>query len=323
MPKLSIIVPIYNVEQYIEHCARSLFEQTLDDIEYIFVNDCSPDNSVYILTDVLKDYPHRIPYVKIINHSVNSGLTKTRNTGLSIAKGDYIAHCDSDDWVDTDMYSRLYNKAVETNSEIVFSDFYFAYKERVEVYRAADYDKDKKKLIQNYISSVWTSLCNMIVKRTIYDNYNLRAPEHISYCEDFWLSVRLFLYSEKTTKISEPFYYYNQHNETSIMHNLMNYSGDDMRCYLETIDLFINEGLIDDFQEVLSWRVLNAFHFDMYHPEKHKEIITIYPASHKYILSCPFYTKKQKALMWLLTHHCRVLVLLFLKLRHLLGRSEI
>ena len=96
MHKISIIVPIYNVEQYIERCARSLFEQTYDDIEYVFVDDCSPDNSLNILYEVLNDYPHRISNVKIIRHIENKGLTAARNSGLEVATGDYIAHCDSD-----------------------------------------------------------------------------------------------------------------------------------------------------------------------------------------------------------------------------------
>jgi hypothetical protein len=160
----------------------------------------------------------------------------------------------------------------------------------------------------------------MIVKRNIYVNYNLKSPEHICYCEDFWLSVRLFYYSKNVTKISKPFYYYDQRNSQSIMHNLNIYKGDDMNSYLETIDFFSKKGVIKEFEKVLSWRVLNAFHFDMYFPEQHKRITRIYPQSHKYILSCPFYTRNQKIMMWMLTHHCRPLVLLFIKLRRFLGR---
>lgn len=320
MPRISVIVPIYRVEKYIERCARSLFDQTLEEIEYIFVNDCTPDRSIEILHSIMHEYPHRAPYVRIINHETNKGLTKTRNTGLSVATGEYIAHCDSDDWVDCDMYRRLYNHAVKTKSDIVYSDILMAYKSKTEYYSSASYDPDKSKLLQNYISSVWTSLVNMIVKRSIYENNNLRSPEHISYCEDFWLSVRLFYYSKKITKISEAYYHYYQENDSSIMHNLKRHKGDDMSCYLETIDLFASNGDLGDYEKVLSWRVLNAIHFDMYFPEKHEEINRIYPASHKYILSCPFYTKKQKIMMWLLTHNCRFPVLMFIKLRNILGR---
>lgn len=323
LPKVTVIIPIYCVEKYIERCARSLFDQTLEEIEYIFVNDCTPDRSVEILHSIMHEYPHRAPYVRIINHETNKGLTKTRNTGLSVATGEYIAHCDSDDWVDCDMYRRLYNHAVKTKSDIVYSDIHIAYKSKTEYYNSANYDPDKSKLLQNYISSVWTSLVNMIVKRSIYENNNLRSPEHISYCEDFWLSVRLLHFAKKISKVSKAFYYYNQENGMSIMHNLQNHRGDDMKCYLETIEFFREEGVLEKYQQEISWRVLNAFHFDMYVPQKHKHILSIFPICHKYILSCPFYIKRQKQLMWLLSHHCRWVVLLFIFFRNLLRREAL
>ena len=87
MYQISIIIPIYKTEKYIERCAISLFEQTLKSIEYIFVNDCTPDNSIQILKNVLKRYPNRISDTKIINHEFNRGLAAARNTGRSIAQG--------------------------------------------------------------------------------------------------------------------------------------------------------------------------------------------------------------------------------------------
>lgn len=321
MPKVSVIIPIYKVEQYIERCARSLFEQTLDDIEYIFVDDCTPDKSIEILYAVLKDYPHRAPNVKVLTHEINQGLTKTRNTGLSVATGEYIAHCDSDDWVDCDMYRKLYTQAVDSKSDIVYSDFYFAYDDRNTICPTVHCDSDKKVFLRNYISSIWTVIWNMIAKKSIYDDYSLKSPEHICYCEDFWLTVRLLYHSSKTTKLSEPLYFYNQCNASSIMHNLQSHVGDDLKCFFETIEMFTNYGCFADYEEPLSWRMLSALHFDMYFPEKHKEIVSIYPQSHKYILSCPFYTRKQKIMMWLLTHKCRLPVLLFIKIRNLFGRE--
>ena len=94
-PLISIIVPVYNVSRYIERCARSLFEQSLNDIEYIFVDDCSPDNSIEILHQILSDYPSRMAQVKIISHEKNRGVAAARNTGLKLASGEFIAQCDS------------------------------------------------------------------------------------------------------------------------------------------------------------------------------------------------------------------------------------
>lgn len=111
-PKVSVIIPVYGVERYIEQCARSLFSQTMrDGIEYIFVDDCSPDKSIEILEDILREYPHREPQVKIIRHTENQGIGGTRRTGVKNATGEYIIHCDSDDWVEPDMYEMLYGKA--------------------------------------------------------------------------------------------------------------------------------------------------------------------------------------------------------------------
>ena len=123
--KVSVCIPVYGVEKYIERCARSLFEQTMaEGIEFIFVNDCTKDRSIEILEQVLSEYPQRKEQVKIIHHKKNGGLVAARNTGLKHATGDYIIHCDSDDWVDLNMYEAMYNKAIETNADMVYSDFY-------------------------------------------------------------------------------------------------------------------------------------------------------------------------------------------------------
>ncbi len=116
---VSIIVPIYNVEKYIERCAVSLFEQDFEDIEYIFVNDCTPDNSIQILEEVIEKYPNRKSNVKIIHYKANKGLGSARKTGLEQATGEYVLHIDSDDWVELDMVLCLYNKAIETDADIV------------------------------------------------------------------------------------------------------------------------------------------------------------------------------------------------------------
>ena len=119
MPAVSVIVLVYKVEKYIERCARSLFEQTLQDIEYIFVDDCTPDRSIEILEWVLEDYPERKSQVIILHNERNSGLPFSRRRGVEAASGDYIIHCDSDDWPESDMYAKLYAKASSENLDMV------------------------------------------------------------------------------------------------------------------------------------------------------------------------------------------------------------
>src|SRR5574344_1573459 len=111
-PTISVIVPIYCVENYIERCVRSLFKQSLTDVEYIFVNDATPDNSMNILNMLLTEFKDYASRIKIINNPINRGLSCVRNSGLEVASGQYVIFADSDDWVEPDMYETLYEKAI-------------------------------------------------------------------------------------------------------------------------------------------------------------------------------------------------------------------
>ena len=105
--RVSIITPIFKVRNFIERCVCSLFEQTLQDVEYIFVDDASPDDSIEILKSCIERYPERKAQVTILTHEQNKGLPAARNTGLAVATGEYVFHCDSDDFVETDMLEEM------------------------------------------------------------------------------------------------------------------------------------------------------------------------------------------------------------------------
>lgn len=118
-PKVSVIIPVYNVEQYLRECLDSVVNQTLKDIEIICVNDGSPDNSLAIL----EEYAAKDERIKIINKE-NGGLSSARNCAIPLAQGEYIGFVDSDDWIDLDFYEKLYNTAKEYNAEIACADLY-------------------------------------------------------------------------------------------------------------------------------------------------------------------------------------------------------
>lgn len=213
MTKVSVIVPIYNVEQYIERCARSLFEQTLDDIEYIFVNDCTPDKSMQILNKVITEYPSRQTNIKIINNQRNLGLPKTRQRGISSATGEYIIHCDSDDWNDLRLYETLYNEAKVKNLDIVWCDFY-----RIDG-RKKEIDKQntkisKRDILQDILKGKkMGTLWNHLVKRSIIDDNEIMVP--VSFMmEDSVVLVQYVFYAVSFGYIPEPLYYYRQHIES-------------------------------------------------------------------------------------------------------------
>lgn len=123
LPLVSVIVPVYRAEKFIQQCARSLFEQTLEEMEFIFVNDCTPDSSMVILREIIKEYPNRARQVRIVEHDQNKGSATARNTGLDNARGSYIIYCDSDDWVEREMYEKMIKKAFDDKADIVGCDF--------------------------------------------------------------------------------------------------------------------------------------------------------------------------------------------------------
>ena len=122
MPDVSVIIPIYNVGRFIGRCADSLMRQTLPDVEFIFVNDCTPDDSLTVLESVISRYDRD---VKIISHKENKGLPSARNSGLAIAKGEFIFHCDGDDWVEENLLERMIFEARLKKADFIYCDFFF------------------------------------------------------------------------------------------------------------------------------------------------------------------------------------------------------
>lgn len=323
--KVSVIIPVYNMSAYIERCARSLFEQTLDDMEYIFVDDCSSDNSVGILERVVQDYIGKLDAsrVRIVRHPRNEGVSIARNTGLNLAVGDYIAYCDADDYPSASMYEKLYDQAIKADADVVYCDFWMDDQEGKHYYATPECMDDKTTFLRRYIASGWTVLWNMIAKRDLYLAYGLQCPGHITYCEDFHLSVRLLYHARKIIKVNEALYDYNQRNQSSAMRNRgPRQEKDEQTVCLDLIDFFSKEGVLADYKQEMSWRVLKSKQEMVLDPERHAAFLQLYPESHDYIDSCPnsFCNRKIRLMMRLLARNKRWMVLVIICFRKLLGR---
>ena len=198
--KVSVIVPVYNVEKYIEKCLDSLGNQTLKDIEIIVVNDGSPDNSQEIINRYVKKYPKKVKsYIK-----ENGGQGSARNFGLTVATGEYIGYVDSDDYVELDMYEKLYNKATRNNLNVVICGSYNAYesgKREVELDR--EIFKDKKKNAFFGRMAVW----NKIYKRELLVDSNVSFRSKLWY-EDLDFTLQILAGAEKIGYVNKPFYNY-------------------------------------------------------------------------------------------------------------------
>ena len=125
---VSVIIPIYKVESFIVRCVESLFNQSLSEgVEFIFVNDATPDRSVELLQEQLGFFPSRKEQVILLEHAENKGLPAARNTGLSVAKGEYVFHCDSDDFLEADGLEKMYKAAKEQEADIVWCDWFLSF----------------------------------------------------------------------------------------------------------------------------------------------------------------------------------------------------
>lgn len=202
MPKVSIITPIYGVEKYIERCARSLFEQTLEDIEYVFVNDCTPDCSMAVLESVINKYPNRKSSVRILTHTVNQGLPAARKTGFDTALGDFIIFCDSDDWMEQEMIATLYNTAIQSSADMVVCGYNEATEtEKKPIHIRTDGTDIFRDIISDRIQGyTW----NKMVRRMVYDN-SIVWP-HSNLLEDTLLIIQLAYYCQKISVVNEPLY---------------------------------------------------------------------------------------------------------------------
>ena len=200
MPKVSVIVPIYNVEKYLEKCINSLLSQTLEDIQIILVNDGSKDNSGNIAKEYEQNNKDRVIYVE----KENGGLSDARNYGLKYATGDFIAFLDSDDYIEKNAYEEMYNKAIEENADYVECDFIWEFPNKIRVDKQYPY-KNKKEMLSFVRVVAW----NKLIKRQLITDNNLEFPKGLRY-EDVEFTYKLIPFINKFTYVDKPFIHYVQ-----------------------------------------------------------------------------------------------------------------
>jgi len=212
-PAVTVIVPVYNVSAYIEKCARSLFEQTLENLEILFVDDCSPDKSVEIIEHTLNEYPNRKRLTRIIHMPANAGLAGVRRRGIIEATGDYIIHLDGDDWIDADYYKSLYDTAIQTNADIVIGDEVMEYPDKTISKDNSVLPSSGKEIMKNWYKRTVGMFChNKLVRRSIYVENDILPWEGLNMWEDNGLFARLFYHADKVVQTHGSVYHYNRCN---------------------------------------------------------------------------------------------------------------
>jgi len=234
--KLSVIVPAYNTEKYIDRCVNSLINQTYKDMEIILVDDESKDNCGSICDDYAQEYD----FIKVI-HKKNGGLSSARNAGLGIATGEYIGFVDSDDFVHRDFYKILIEESERNHCEISMAHFHKFSNEipidrEIKDYKIKIYDSEKI-IISDYakMNHIFeTSVCLKVYKREIFEN--LRFNENIPYLEDVFIKPETMLKIKTFAVIDLPLYYYFCDNSNSLVSNRKNKKHSNI-----SVDIYVNK----------------------------------------------------------------------------------
>lgn len=214
-PLISVIVPIYNVEKYIERCARSIFEQTYQNLEIIFIDDCTPDKSILILKNVLEDYPDRKSQTRIISHGRNRGLAAARLTGIKSSHGKYIQQVDSDDYISCNMIEQMCDEAEQKNADITVCDFNIVYPNKI-CHQSVGIPLDHIEFMNKVLTGeIHSSVCNKLIRRSLYIKNNVYPTEGINQLEDLSVMYKLLYFASRIAYISKPLYFYSMENPNS------------------------------------------------------------------------------------------------------------
>lgn len=304
MIKVSVIIPIYSVEHFITRCATSLLEQTMKDVEFIFVDDATPDKSIHLLQEVLEHYPERKEQVKLIRHVANQGLPAARNSGLAVASGEYIFHCDSDDFVDSEMLEQLYRTAKEHDADIVWCDWWLSF-EKNERYMKQPMYTTPMAALKGMLGGVMKfNVWNKLVRRSLYEDHQILFPSGYGMGEDMTM-IRLFARAQKVAYLPKAFYHYVQQNSGAFCKTSSNQHLEDVLHNVAVVLNDIRQLFGNQLERELAYFQLSVkFPFLISDdPEKYALWQSWYPEANRYIMQNTQLSLRSRCLQWLAWKH--------------------
>ncbi|MDE6272190.1 MAG: glycosyltransferase [Muribaculaceae bacterium] len=293
---VSVLIPVYNVEKYIERCVRSLFGQTMrEGVEFIFLDDATPDDSIAIIKGLVEEFPDRSGQVTILHHEINGGIGASRNTCLQAAQGKYIIFCDSDDYFEPDMLMQMYSHALKSDADMAIADYYKTFPSHEEIIRVEIHDSLKermKSLLQKSGSSVGYMLWNKLVRKNIYENISDTFISGFDYREDLAAVARILMSTHNIVKVPGAYAHYVTYNGSSISKTFSeNVINSHFRA-IEILSEFEND-LGPEYQHLLDVMRFEDKLTALIHTEgdSQKKILDLYPSLNysKLINNIPLY----------------------------------
>lgn len=319
---ISVIIPVYQAEKWLHKCLNSIVCQTYKEIEIIAVDDGSSDNCGRIC----EEYAFRDSRVRVL-HQQNRGVSAARQAGLNLAKGDYVIYVDSDDWVEHDMISKLYDKAIQDEVDVVICD-YFEDRNNKSTYISQKPKslENRKLLIQLLNQQLHGSCCNKLVKRDCYDKYNVKFPVGINIYEDLFVMCQFVYNGAKVSYLPNAFYHYNLAMNDNSLSMRISMKGveekmkfvdmmNQLICMGETEKLYIiKKSILRDLfqlnQKQLLQTTYREIHKAVINEGKNYHLFT----PHGYVLSMALKNR------YVYAHFCFLLSLFFIKIKNLVKK---
>ena len=282
-PAVSIVVLLYQSETTLERCVRSLFEQTLKDVEYVFVDDGSSDNSVPLLRRLISELVPESPDIKIVRHERNRGTGAARNSGLREAKGDYMIFCDSDDWIELGMYKKMYEKALAESADIVGCDFYREEQGEVLYSEQRHTGNGKQCAADAMTGKLFNAMWNKLVRKNLYDKNSISFSEELNLWEDGPTIIRLYLAAKRIAYVPEALYHYCIHSQSVSQNRVSRHIKDPIKA-TEMVEAFLKEEAREkEFAGPLCQLKFQAKH-SLLNKKGIVRWITIFPESNKMLI---------------------------------------
>ena len=297
---ISVIIPIYGVEKYIEQSLLSIFQQTkTEGVEFILINDCTPDKSMDIAYSLIERFDKL--NIKVINCETNGGQSIARQKGMDAATGEYSIHFDPDDICDASMLEDMYNKAKEVDADVIICDHFITFPNR-EIYKQAKIAYN----IHDYLTMMFSTgntPCSLVIqmfKRSLYVNHNIRFVQNINMCEDLLICLKLYNHVKIVASINKAYYHYVQRQNSisnSIQWDKQFYEKNNL---MKEIEQFLISNNIEERykNEFMSYKLRHKYRFLLHSKRSEKlKYIALFPETTKYISKDTHLSRIQKFLL--------------------------
>ena len=248
--KVSVIIPMYNVSGLIEPCVKSLCNQTYKDIELIFINDCSKDETIQVLNDLLAKHHSSNLECKIISHDMNRGVAAARNTGLNAATGDYIYSVDADDYIEPDTIESLVKETYNGGKDIVSCEWLLEFGTNARHMVQPNFMTGEDLFRQMCYGKARWNLWLFLVRRSLFEDNHIRFVPGVNMGEDMMVMLKMSLLADKTAVVHRPLYHYIQTNVNAISKDIRPYLGQ-IKDNVAEVEKYVNGHFGDRYDRLI------------------------------------------------------------------------